>query len=66
MLLLLKDATSGRCIVRMLKIPITDLEMEAVKKAMPMLNAIRHLIPKALLSVVQKVEDAINASASET
>ena len=66
MLLSLKDAMSGRCIVRMINIPLTENEMESVKKAIPMLNAVRHLIPKALLSVVQKVEDAINASPSET
>jgi hypothetical protein len=57
---------NGRYIVKTIKVTLKDSEMEAVKKAMPMLHAFRHLIPAGLVSVVHKVEEAINGSTSET
>lgn len=52
--------------MRTLKVTLTEREMEAIHKAMPMLNSLRALIPATLISVVHKVEEAINGSSSET
>ena len=51
--------------MKIVKVALSDKEMAAIKKAMPMLNALRHLIPEGLVSVVHKVEEAINGSNTE-
>ena len=45
--------------MRKLSIELTEEEMDAIHRFAPMIDAIRHIIPQGLLSVVHKVEKAI-------
>ena len=45
--------------MKKLSIELTDDEMDAIERFAPMIDAIRHIIPQGLLSVVHKVEQAI-------
>ena len=45
--------------MRELSIKLTEEEMDAIHRFAPMIDAIRHIIPQGLLSVVHKVEKAI-------
>ncbi len=45
--------------MRKLSIELTEDEMNAIHRFAPMIDAIRHIFPKELLSVVHKVEKAI-------
>lgn len=42
-----------------LTIEVTDEEMAAIHQFTPMLDAIKNVLPSALLTVVHKVENAI-------
>ena len=46
--------------MRKISITLTNDEIDGVIKFLPMLQPLRHLIPKDLVSVVSKVERAIN------
>jgi hypothetical protein len=52
--------------VKNITVSLKDSEIEAVRKALPMLDAFRALIPAGLVSVVHKLEKAFNDTSSDS
>lgn len=48
--------------MRKITVELTELEMDTLQRYSGMINAMRHLVPAALASVLTKVETAIKES----